>query len=125
MTKPKPEPIYAVLNACRQVSRLPDGNPIPEGLKHTLLVLATHYPEIRPTQKQLAAEIGVHVRNVSRRMAELERHGLISRTPGRSHKATFYGLKLRAIRECGQPLSDDYGADVLSPPPTDDYVPDW
>jgi len=68
---------------------------LPPRLSHTLVILALHFPDVRPTQDQLAAMLKVSRRTVNERLAELERLGRIRRLRGRTGKATTYRLVLR------------------------------
>lgn len=63
-----------------------------DGARHTLIVLASYYPNIRPPQERLAANLGVSRRTVNRWLLELESAGLIVRKRGWQHHATVYGL---------------------------------
>lgn len=86
------EAIRAVL----AIDTLPDGRPMPAHLSHALLVLATYWPHIRPTQDRLARDMKVNRRGVNKRLAELERAGVIARLPGSPGRATVYRILFKA-----------------------------
>lgn len=91
-------PLTAI-RACRHIERLPDGSKVPPGLAHTLLVLASYYPNIFPGQYRLAADLKVNRRNVNKRLRILADAGLIVRTR-RGWLSTSYELNLSLIRRC-------------------------
>lgn len=80
-----------VLNACREAE-------LPAPLAHTLLVLASYYPNIRPGQARLASDMGIKKRAVNYRLGALEELGLIARDSGWAGRNTRYTLNLDAIR---------------------------
>jgi len=94
------ETTLTVIAAARAIERLPDGTPITPALGHTLLALASYWPNIWPSQDGLARDLKIHRRNVNRRLAALECAGLISRRK-RKDTTTTYTLDLKAIRACG------------------------
>lgn len=63
-------PLDAARHAREAVS-LPDGRPIPQHLKHTLLALATYWPEIRPTLESLVRDTGLSRQTVTDHLREL------------------------------------------------------
>lgn len=78
---------------------MPDGSPIPPGLAHTLLVLATYWPNIWPSQSRLADDLNITRRQVNRRLLLLEDAGLILRRQ-RGQLSTRYVIDLDLIRRC-------------------------
>ena len=68
---------------------------LPPRLSHTLVILALFFPDVRPTQDQLAGMLHVSRRTLNYRLAELERRGRIRRVPGAEGRATHYHLMLR------------------------------
>ncbi len=88
------EAIRAVL----AIDTLPDGRPMPAHLAHTLLVLATYWPDIWPSQERLAREMHCSRRNVNKRLRELEDAGLIVRLADdgapESRRTTRYRIRL-------------------------------
>ena len=97
---------FSVLTAVKAVRSMPDGSPMPLGLKHTLLVLATYWPDIWPGQERLAVDLSVSRRNVNKRLRKLEDAGLIFRLRRGRNQSTVYRLKLGAIRKgAGVPVS--------------------
>lgn len=99
---------FPTLNAVKAVRSLPDGSPCPYGLKATLIVLATYWPNIFPGQERLAVDLCISRANVNKRMRRLEDAGLIVRVrPDRwEGVSTLYRLKLATIRKCAaEPVS--------------------
>jgi hypothetical protein len=88
-----------VMRSVRDIQQLPDGSPIPSSLSHTLVILATYYPNIWPGQELLARDMNIHRRNVNRRLLALEDAGLIVRHR-RGMDSTLYRLDLELIRRC-------------------------
>ena len=86
-----------VLRICRNAQRMPDGAPMPSELGHALIVLATYWPNIWPSQDTLARDMKISRRAVNYRLRRLEDAGLIVRTQ-RGDASTRYSLCLRAIR---------------------------
>lgn len=85
------EAIRAVL----AIDRLPDGQPMPAHLSHALLVLATFWPNIWPSQERLAHDMHVSKSQVNRRLDALEDAGLIIRLVRSGGKqSTLYRLRL-------------------------------
>lgn len=84
-----------VLSACRGV----DG--IPSGAKHALLVLASYWPHVFPSQSRLGQDMGVDRSNVNRRLKALTAAGLVVRHSGGPGRPTVYELQLDAIRGSG------------------------
>jgi hypothetical protein len=78
---------------------MPDGSKMPPGLAHTLLVLASYYPNIWPGQHRLADDLKIDRRSVNRRLRKLEDAGLIERYQ-RGAASTLYRLNLSLIRKC-------------------------
>jgi biotin operon repressor len=111
------EQFFQVLNAVLAVRSMPDGSRCPHGLKHTLLVLATHYPNIYPGQARLAVELGITRANVNKRLAALEDAGLIARLRRGEFPqqlTTLYRLKVAMVHKCAAgPVS---AAAPISPP---------
>lgn len=68
---------------------------LPPRLSHTLVVLALFFPDVRPTQDQLADMLHIKRRAVNDRLRELERLGRIRRVSGATGRATSYRLMLR------------------------------
>jgi hypothetical protein len=96
---PTADTYMTVTRSVRDVQRLPDGSPIPSPLKHALLVLATYYPNIWPSQERLAGGMGIKRRGVNVRLRALEDAGLIVRHR-RGVRSTAYELDLNLIRLC-------------------------
>jgi DNA-binding transcriptional ArsR family regulator len=92
------ETTLTAIHAVRNIERLPDGSPIPSSLSHALLVLATYYPKIWPSQARLARDMNITLRNVQKRLKALEDAGLIFRLHRGRHRSTLYRLDLKAIR---------------------------
>ena len=92
------ETTLTAIHAVRNIERLPDGSPIPSSLSHALLVLATYYPKIWPSQARLARDMNITLRNVQKRLKALEDAGLIFRLHRGRHRSTLYRLDLNAIR---------------------------
>ena len=86
------------INAARAIRSMPDGSKITPALAHTLLVLATYYPNIFPSQETLARDMSVSRRQVNRRLRPLEDARLIFRSR-REGSSTVYRLNLGAIRK--------------------------
>ena len=104
------ERFFSVLNAVKAVRSLPDGSPCPHGLKATLIVLATYWPQIFPGQERLAVDLCITRANVNKRLRRLEDAGLVVRVrPDKwEGTSTLYRLKLAKIRKCA--------AEPVSPP---------
>jgi DNA-binding IscR family transcriptional regulator len=100
------------MRAARDIHCLPDGSPIPHGLKHALLVLASYYPNVWPSQHRLAADMGIDRRNVNRRLKTLENAGLIGRLYRGPNRSTLYRLDLQAIRACDASATYDCDGSV-------------
>ena len=92
-------PLTAI-RAARDIECLPDGSEISHGLKHALLVLATYYPYIWPSQTRLSADLKITRANVNKRLKALEDAGLISRLRRGRNRSTLYRLNLETIRAC-------------------------
>lgn len=97
MSDPKP---FEALRLCRSIKAMPDGTPIKPHLAHTLLVLATYYPNIWPGHDRLAADMKVSRRALVDRLAELEASGLIWRVRRGPWRSTVYGIRFGLIRRC-------------------------
>jgi DNA-binding transcriptional ArsR family regulator len=109
---PRESPLTAI-HAVRNIERLPDGSPIPSSLSHALLVLATYYPNIWPSQARLARDMNITPRNVQKRLKALEDAGLIERLHRGRHRSTLYRLDLAAIRRgVGSDVSEGVGSDA-------------
>lgn len=93
-----PDDFHSAVDACRSIQRLPGGRRIPIELAHTLLVLATYWPNIYPGHERLAGDLKIKRRQVSNRLKALEDAGLVTRQR-RTGASTRYWLKLRTIRE--------------------------
>lgn len=78
---------------------MPDGSPMPSGMGHALLALATYWPHIWPGQERLAGDMKISRRNVNRRLKALEDAGFIVRHR-RGTRSTAYQLNMRLIRLC-------------------------
>lgn len=87
MAKTNLRDVMRVIVRCRDIE-----DDLSSGARHALIVLASFYPTIRPTQPQLASRMGVSDRTVRRWLLELESAGLIVRKRGWQHHATVYGL---------------------------------
>jgi DNA-binding MarR family transcriptional regulator len=94
------ERFFSVVAAVKAVRSLPDGSPATPSLKHTLLVLATYWPNIWPSQHRLAVDMGVNHGNVNKRLGKLEAAGLIYRLRRGRNVSTVYRLRLGTIRKC-------------------------
>jgi DNA-binding transcriptional ArsR family regulator len=94
---PRETPLTAI-RAVKNIERLPDGAPIPSSLSHALLVLATYYPNIWPSQARLAVDMNITPRNVQKRLRALEDAGLIVRLHRGRQRSTVYRLDRRTIR---------------------------
>lgn len=70
---------------------------MPAHLSHALLVLATYWPNIWPSQERLARDMHTSKRNVNKRLDALEEAGLIVRLSSRG-RSTRYRLKLNAAK---------------------------
>lgn len=68
---------------------------LPPHLSHTFVVLALFFPDVRPTQDQLARLLKIKPRALRDRLTELERLGRIRRVRGHTGRATVYRLILR------------------------------
>jgi biotin operon repressor len=112
------ETTLSVIRAAKAIRTLPDGSRASRSLKHALLVLACHWPNIFPSQQTLADEIGVSRRYVNELLRDLEDAGLIVRQRCGYH-STQYRLNLPAIRtgcDPGIPKGCDPGtSEVVSP----------
>jgi DNA-binding MarR family transcriptional regulator len=85
-------PLEAI-RAAMAIDRLPDGRPMPSYLSHTLVVLATYWPNIWPGQERLAHDPHTSRRNLNKRLRQLEDAGLIVRLT-RDGRSTVYRLRL-------------------------------
>lgn len=90
---------YLALNTVLAATVMPDGEPMQPGLKHTLLTLAAHTPDIWPSQHRLAVEMCVTRATVNRRLRALEDAKLIYRVRRGRNVSTVYRLNLSALRE--------------------------
>ena len=99
------ETTLTAIHAARSIRSLPDGSPIPSPLSHALIVLATYWPNIWPSQERLAEDMNVSRRSVNRRLRQLEAAGLIRRQQ-RTDTSTRYWLKFAAIRNCSRAPCD-------------------
>lgn len=93
----------SVINAVRAIQTMPDGDEVPNTLKHVLLVLASYWPRIWPSQSRLVRDLHVSQRSLNRYLSTLEGAGLIARTR-RGYTSTAYALNLPLIRDCGKVL---------------------
>lgn len=91
-----------VLSACRNVTS------IPAGPKHALLVLASYWPHVFPSQARLGKDMGVDRSNVNRRLRALVDAGLVVRHPGGPGRPTVYVLQLDVIRGLVSDESDSF-----------------
>lgn len=89
---------WSAVRAARSIKFMPDGTKLSHGLKHTLLVLATYYPNIWPSEARLADDLGITRGNVVKRLRALEDAGLIARQYRGRNTSTLYRLRLRTIR---------------------------
>jgi biotin operon repressor len=92
-----PHTTLDAVDAAIAIDQLPDGSPIPTGLKHALMVLATYWPNIWPSVDRLARNMGIGERAAQKRLRELEQAGVITRQdrPGRTSR---YRLNLPALQ---------------------------
>lgn len=88
MAKTNLRDVMRVIVRCRDL----ENDELSSGARHALLALASFYPNIRPTQPQLAAMTGTSTRTVNRWLRELEDAGLIMRKRGWHQRATVYLL---------------------------------
>lgn len=84
-------PLHAIHQAA-QIDHLPDGKPMPPHLSHTLVILASHWPNIWPGVDSLARELHVTERAVQYRLRRLEDMKLIWRVR-RKQATTVYRIK--------------------------------
>jgi hypothetical protein len=97
---PPPADTYmTVTRAVRDMRRMPDGSPMTTSVKNALLILATYWPNIWPSQKRLAGDMSIKRRGVNVRLLALEDADLIVRHR-RGVRSTAYQLDLNLIRLC-------------------------
>lgn len=123
---------FTVIRACRDIQTLPDGEPITQGLAHTLLVLATYYPNVHPSLDRLCSDLKLKDRSsIIRRLQRLEDAGLIRQRRRKGRQTTEYTIVMWQVRKCctgftpkGRGCSDadfvvadDYSVEVAAEPP--------
>lgn len=74
---------------------------LPPHLSHTAVVLATHWPNMWPGQRRLAAEMHVARSTLNDRLRELEDRGVVVRIR-REDATTAYRLRFRGVRSTGK-----------------------
>lgn len=87
---------WQVVNACRDIERYPDGTKMPSPVRHALLVLATHWPNIRPGLERLAVEMGISESQVARRIQPLVNAGIVTKHH-RFNDTVIYVINLDAV----------------------------
>lgn len=83
-------PLEAI-RAAKEIDTLPNGQPMTMPLSHALVVLASYWPNIWPSQERLAREMHCSRRHVNRLLGELEESGMIVRLPA-SGRTTRYRI---------------------------------
>jgi hypothetical protein len=72
---------------------------VPSHLKHTLLVLASYHPNIFPSLRRLAGDMGIDKSAAARRLRLLEDEGLIRTVKGTGRTTSLRVLQLDRLRE--------------------------
>ena len=114
--------LLTAIRAVLAARQMPNGTPMPSHLKHTLLTLAVHAPNIWPGQHRLADEMCVTRDAVNKRLRRLEDAGLVTRIRrSGGSRSTLYFLNLGALRRSTEATVDgriqeeqEYVEDVLS-----------